>query len=54
MIDVTGLDVNVSDDIYIFDNENIKVEDIASIYETINYEVISTIADRVPRLFIGG
>lgn len=52
MIDVTNLDVSVGSDVYIFDNDIIKVEDIASIYDSINYEVISTISDRVPRLFI--
>ena len=52
MIDVTNLDVNVGDEVYIFDNKLITIEDIASIYDTINYEVISTISDRVPRRFI--
>ena len=52
MIDVTNLDVKVGDEVYLFDNELIKVEDIASIYDSINYEVISTISDRVPRKFI--
>ena len=51
MIDVTDLDVSVGSDVYIFDNDNIKVEDIASIYDSINYEVISTISVRVPRVF---
>jgi len=52
MIDVTNLDVKVGDDVYLFDNELIKIEDIASIYDSINYEVISTISDRVPREFV--
>lgn len=50
MVDVTDLeDVKVGDEVYIWDNENITVEDIANIYGTINYEVISTISDRVVR-----
>ena len=52
MVDVTDINVNVNDDVYIWDNENITVEDIAKIYDTINYEVISSISDRVPRKFI--
>ena len=52
MIDVTNLDVKVGDEVYLFDNELIKVEDIANIYDSINYEVISTISDRVPREFV--
>jgi alanine racemase len=53
MVDVTDLpDVKVEDDVYIWDNEKITVEDIATIYDTINYEVISTISERVVREFI--
>lgn len=44
--------VNIGDDVYIWDNDLIKVEDIASSLNTINYEVISRISDRVPRVFI--
>ncbi len=49
MIDVTGLDVKVGDSVYIWDNENITIEDIANKCNTINYEIISTISDRVER-----
>lgn len=53
MIDVSNLDnAKVGDTVYIWDNNLITVEDIAKIYNTINYEVISTIGDRVPRIFI--
>lgn len=52
MVDVTDINANVNDDVYIWDNENITVEDIAKIYDTINYEVISSISDRVPRKFV--
>lgn len=53
MVDVTDLDnVNIYDDVYIWDNENIHVEDIAKIYGTINYEVISTLSDRIRREFV--
>lgn len=51
MVDVTGIDAKVNDDVYIWDNDKITLEDIAKEYDTINYEVISTIADRVPRVF---
>ena len=49
MIDVTGLNVKVGDSVYIWDNENITIEDIANKCNTINYEIISTISDRVER-----
>lgn len=53
MVDVTDIDdVKVGDTVYIWDNENISVEDVAAIYGTINYEVISTISDRVVREYI--
>lgn len=52
MIDVTGLNVKVGDTVYIWDNENITLEDIADKCNTINYEIISTISDRVERRFI--
>lgn len=53
MVDVTDIkDVKVGDTVYIWDNENITVEDIADIYGTINYEVISTISDRVVREYV--
>ena len=53
MADVTDLeDIGIGDDVYIWDNENITVEEIAEICETINYEIISTVSYRVPRVFI--
>ena len=53
MIDVTDIEnVSVGDDVYIWDNEIITVEDVANICGTINYEIICTISNRVPRRFI--
>ena len=53
MIDVTDIeDVTEGNDIYIWDNSNITLEDIAKSCGTINYEIISTISERVPRIFI--
>lgn len=49
MIDVTGLDLKIGDDVYIWDNKNITVEEIAKQCETINYEILSTISNRVIR-----
>ena len=52
MIDVTDIDnVQVGDDIYIWDNENITLEEVANQCDTINYEILSTISSRVPRIF---
>ena len=53
MIAVTDVDdVNVGEDVYIWDNDIITIEEISLKTDQINYEVISTISDRVPRLFI--
>jgi len=50
MIDVTGLDVKVGDWLTIWDNKIITLEEIAKKCNTINYEIISTISDRVDRI----
>ncbi len=53
MADVTNLEhVEIGDNVWIWDNENITLEQIASKCNTINYEIISTISSRVPRVFI--
>ena len=49
MVDVTGLDVQIGDEVYIWDNEIITVDEIAKQCDTINYEIISTISNRVIR-----
>lgn len=52
MADVTDLaNVEVGDDVYIWDNEIITLEEVAELSNTINYEIMSTISNRVPRVF---
>lgn len=52
MVDVTDLEnVSIGDDVYIWDNEIITLEEVATKSNTINYEIISTISNRVPRIF---
>ena len=52
MADVTDLkDVKVGDEVIIWDNENITLEDLANKCDTINYEILCTISKRVPRIF---
>ena len=54
MVDVSKIeDVALFDDVWIWDNEFIKLEDIAKLCDTINYEIISTISARVGRYFVG-
>lgn len=53
MADVTDLDeVEVGDDVWIWDNEHITLDEVAHRCNTINYEIISTISARVPRIFV--
>lgn len=53
MADVSKVpEVKLGDDVIIWDNDNITLEEIAKKCDTINYEIISTISSRVPRKFI--
>lgn len=53
MIDVTDIEnVGVGTEVYIWDNNLRKLEDIANECDTINYEILSTISYRVQRIFI--
>lgn len=54
MIDVTGIPCHVGNSVYLMDNDNISLEDLSKMCDTINYEVLCTIGERVPRIFIGG
>ena len=52
MADVTDLaEVKMGDDVWIWDNEKITLEQVALKCNTINYEIMSTISNRVPRVF---
>lgn len=53
MADVTEIEnVKVGTEVYMWDNERITVEEIAKKCNTINYEILTGISYRVPRIFI--
>lgn len=53
MVDVSELDdVKVGDTVYIFDNDIVTLDEISFLSKTINYEVLSTVGERVERIFI--
>ena len=53
MVDVTDIpNTNIGDEVVIFDNENITLEDLAKDCNTINYEILSCISNRVPREYV--
>ena len=51
MIDVTGLDVHVGDEVILFGSNLISIDDAARHLNTINYEVTCLVSARVPRIF---
>ena len=52
LMDVTGFDAKIGDEVIIFDDINIKLDELADICDTINYEIISTIGKRVDRFYV--
>ncbi len=54
MVDVTDIvgEIQVGDEVFIFDNVNITLEDMAELTDTIGYEIIATIEDTVERIEI--
>lgn len=52
MVDVTDVDVNIGDEAVIFGHESEKLEEIATLTNTIHYEVITNIGKRVDREYI--
>ena len=53
MVDVTNIEnLDIGTDVYIWDNEIRTLEEIALECDTINYEILSTISNRVPRIYI--
>lgn len=52
MIDVTDLDVSIGDDVYLWDNVHITLDEIAEALDTISYEILCTIQNRIERRFI--
>lgn len=52
MVDVTDIDCNINDNVYLFDNDLITLDFVADLCHTINYEILCTISSRVERVFI--
>jgi alanine racemase len=50
MADITGVDAHAGDEAEIF-GENISINEIAKICETIPYEILTSIPERVKRVF---
>lgn len=50
MIDVTDIDSKIGDEVIIFGND-LRITEVAKIWETIPYEVMTSISQRVKRIF---
>ena len=54
MVDVTHIpDAKVGDDVYAWDNKIIKLDEVSEKCDTINYEILIGVSNRVKRIFIG-
>lgn len=54
MVNVSNIsNVKVGDEVILFDQENLSLDEFSNLCNTINYEVLSTISSRVPRVFGG-
>ena len=55
MVDVTDIEeVKIGDVVYLFDNKEITVDELAKIANTINYEIMVGIGKRVERAYVKG
>ena len=53
MVDVTDIpEAKVGTKVFIWDNNMITLDEIAENLGTINYEILSTISNRIPRIFV--
>ncbi len=53
IIDITEVqDVKLGDEVVLFGDENISVDKLASLVDTISYELLSIVGKRVPRVYL--
>lgn len=53
IIDITDLkDISLGDEVVLFGDENISVDKLASLADTISYELLSIVGKRVPRVYV--
>jgi len=50
MIDVTGIPCNVGDNVEIFGN-NLPVTELSNVLDTIPYEILTSVSERIPRVY---
>ena len=52
MVDITGINCNEGDEVIIFGSNTTSAEDLAEAVNTISYELITSISQRVKRVFV--
>ena len=50
MLDVTGLNVEAGDEVIVF-NEKLRIADLAKAIQTIPYEILTNVSQRVKRVY---
>jgi alanine racemase len=50
MLDVTGMDVKTGDEVIVFDGE-LTIAELARQIDTISYEILTNISQRVKRVY---
>jgi len=54
MLDVTGSDVQRGDEVVLFGQGGMSLEEVAGLVGTINYEIACLVTARVPRVYLNG
>lgn len=54
MLDVTGSDVQPGDEVVLFGEGGMSLEEVAGVVGTINYEIACLVTPRVPRVYLNG
>jgi alanine racemase len=54
MFDVTGSEVQPGDEVVLFGQGGMSLEEVANVVGTINYEIASLVTNRVPRVYLNG
>lgn len=51
MIDLTGIDVNIGDEVIVYGKQN-RIDDMAAVIGRIPYDLMTSISRRVPRIYV--
>lgn len=52
MLDVTDIDASIGDEVTVFGSNIVTANELAKITDTINYEIVCAVGERVPRFYL--